>query len=455
MGEQKTKKEKRVPRKPEEIEQRRRLLNYITPVRNAARKAREAAIKAEKAARETARKALKEPGKTVLAIQKISLGLKLAPLAIVSGCGPLDEPHRPPSPNQEIPKIPIKEAKYWWPAYVVISGQLKDVSLGFTEETKPYDASKMYSSPDSIPQDMRKKGRDAIGKALDFSKYFLRDDVYKNLVKDNVFWPVRGTEVLPGAAAMIVWAAHGFRIVGPEGSEIAACYEGCQEYKQTVYFPLERGGAVLHELLHDSWSLLSDQDKKRFTKLAIEFFNAYARNWQQDELLSKIWGGEYPDPNNPDQTISLGFKQWLTGPELDNWTNERLGTLDENTKNNIKQAIREYVNIFSNIVDLRTHGTTEKERAGFLVGEGYPLMGANYGIMNQIYYGESPAATETKSIPVFMSSIYKKILKDGLVDQLTTDGSGYFTDLKKFYEFKSYLRDFVDYMIARYPELQP
>jgi len=451
MGEQKTrKKEEAVLPKPEE--KQRRLPTYVK-IRKAAGKAAERYAKAAKraalSAKEAAKKALKEPAKTVLGIQNAQLALRLAPLAIVTGCGPLEEPHRPPSPNQEIPKIPVKEAKYWWPAYVVIGGTLKDVSLGFTEESKPYDASKMFSSPDNIPQEMRKKGRDAIVKALDFSKFFLKDDVFDRTVKDNVFFPVQGIT----SGGWIVWAATGFRMVGPGGEEIAACYEGCPEYKQMVHFPIETGTAVLHELFHDSWSILTDSDKKQFTKKVIEFYNAYAQNWRQDELLSNLWGAGRPDPNNPDQTIPFGFKQWLMGPELDDWANTRLTALDDDSKIRVKQAIREYLHIFSDIVDLRTHGTSEKDRAGFLVGEGYAYMGANFGLMKQIYNGQT--TTEQKSIPAFISPTYRKILKDELIDQLTTDGSGYFTDLKKFYEFKSYLRDFVDYMIARYPELQP
>jgi len=452
MGDQKTRrKEEPAPSKPEEKKQERRLLTYIKPVRKAAQRARKEARKTAQAVRESAEKALRKPVKTALRaalkIQETQLVLRLAPLAIVSGCGPFEEPHKPPSPNQEIPKIPVKEAKYWWPAYVVINGQLKDVSLGFTEETKPYDASKMFSSPDSIPQEMRKKGRDAISKALDFSKFFLKDDVYNRIVKDDVFFPV-------ASGNWILWAATGFRMIGPEGEEIAACYEGCPEYQQMIHFPSETGTAVLHELFHVSWSLLTESDKKQFTKKVLEFYNGYSQNSRQDELLSGIWGGGRPDldnPDNPDQIIPV-FKPFLTGPELDDWANEKLTTLEDDSKTRVKQALRDYLRIFSDIVDFRTHGSSEQNRAGFLVGEGYSYMGANFGLMKQIFDGQTP--TEQRYIPAFISPTYRKIMKDRLVDQLATDGSGYFIDLKKFYEFKSYLRDFVDYMIARYPELQ-
>ncbi len=410
----------------------------------------------------------------IVGIGEVALVATMLPLVIVgslSGCGPAEAAPTPSPPAQssQIPAPPASssaspqtrpaprnEDLHWFPAFIVRNGQLADVSVGYTDETMPQGLQTYpwAGGAPQIPQGARDEGRTSVNQGVDFSRFFFRDSVFGPLVGNDVFFAFPGSDSGGSQGGV-----GGYRILGPDGREMAACFEGCPEYQQAISLGAQGGGHVIfHELLHDAWgSVLSDDQRSGFLANARTFFNALGSDWRSDALIGAIYRGIYytsPEAGNTDSYSNVSFTPLQqSSAELDAWAAERLGPLDQATRDSIKGGIAAFLRIHSDIFFDRTYRASDDDRANFLNVEGFTYTAAGAGnLLQEVYEGK--ALSGSRWLPQFLSGAHRTLLREELVDQLAEHGGGYFDSAERFAQLRPYLADFASWMVSRHPELQ-
>ncbi|MFH0884964.1 MAG: hypothetical protein V1861_04600 [Candidatus Micrarchaeota archaeon] len=413
-------------------------------------------------------------------VTRPALGLLLLPLTI-QGCGPAPETTTgmqrsvsaaptttapaPPGQREAPPPQRQYEARWWWPAYVVRNGQLTDVSLGYPEEFWPFPPEvQRYESPDLIPQRVREDGRRTVADALAFSSFALGDSAYQAVAADTIMFPVQG----PGGS--ISWGVGGFRIVDMAGQQGVACYEGCPEYGHTITFRMggagdwQTGRVILHEMLHHEYNSLSTSSQEAFQRHTRLFLNAAGSDWRMDQTLNAIWYGAYstgPGENdtkwvegvNPNDISGGTFRPLsYADDELNTWAAARLGTMDSQTRERVTAAIKAFLRIQTYIMGGAGYAPSEADRDGYVIGEGFPRFGANYGAIGDLQGGRP--VTSFSNMPAFMAPEYREIMRGNVIDATVNHGEGYFDSPERFTnELVPLLRDFVGWMGQRHPEI--
>jgi hypothetical protein len=402
-----------------------------------------------------------------------SVGLLLLPLS-VAGCGPAPEmaeispqqksgtPSASPTASTETPKKDYKP-DYWWPGFVLRNGKMTDVSLGFPKEFFPPDLTQ-YDSPDKIPQDMRKDAEKTTADAIGFSKFALKDSAYGAIAPVTVFFPFVGS-----GGGSTNYGVGGFELVDANGKVVAACFEGCPEYQDEIFYSMgsgsmgyDTGRVVLHEMLHHAYWLISDEERTRFGDFAHTFLNATGSSWRDDEVVQAIYYGAYdtgPDTSawlkgvDPKDISNGAFKPIAySDAELDAWATQKFGSSSTTEATNAKAAIKSYMDIHSSVMGAQGYKESDADRDGYVIIEGFPRFGANYGPMGTLYDGK-PSSTQSR-MPAFMGPLYKSVMKDDIVDQTVAHGGGYFDAKDKFNnEFTPLLSDFISWMKQQHPEL--
>lgn len=394
---------------------------------------------------------------------KTALILVLSPVALVSGCSSetaiasqrwqgnrgKDEYEDAGTNDSGLLKDAGLTGKLeWWPGYMYDSesDEVVVVSLGFKPgyfcETSP-----CYASEEEITQSLRDDGRLVIRATVDFSRFFIKDAAFDAAAANNIFVIQPSLDV----AGAYGGGQVGFVIRSESGHDIANCFDGCYEYERVR---LKKGSerVIFHEMLHDVWfTYLTDIQKEQHATNARLFFNALGKDAQADERIGAIWRGAHHNPNNPGSMVKLPFQHHLEGSELDDWAADALAGMGEPEANAVKQAIRAYLEIHSEIAFARTVGMNDEDRDHFIVAEGFAYMGANYPVLDELYDQSQDAGT--RYIPSFMRNGYSSFIKGGQLDRMLNDGNGNFSTVSAFNSFVPYLQSFVDWMKAKYPEI--
>jgi hypothetical protein len=348
---------------------------------------------------------------------------------------------------------------------VVRNGQITDVSLGYPEEFWPFPpGAPRYDSPDSIPQRMREDGRRTVADALAFSSFALTYSSYQAVMVDTIMFPVQG----PGGS--ISSGVAGFRLVEAGGQQAVACYEGCPEYGHAITFRMgsagdwQTGRVALHEMLHHAYGSLSAHGGEDFRRHARLFLNATGSDWRADQTLYAIWYGAYstgPGENDTRWVDGVNPADPWTGTfrplsyatdELDAWAAARLGTMDSQTRERVKAAITAYLRTHAYITGGMGYAPSDEDRDGYVIGEGFPRFGANYGAIGDLQAGRP--VTSFSYMPAFMAPVYREVMRGNVIDATVSHGEGYFDSSERFSnEFVPLLRDFVGWMRQRHPEI--
>jgi hypothetical protein len=159
------------------------------------------------------------------------------------------------------------------------------------------------------------------------------------------------------------------------------------------------------------------------------------------------------DPDNP-WSASNDFKPFFSNNEsLDSWADERLVHLDPEERERAKAAVNTYIYASQRVAGEYTYNLDAEARAQHLEIEGFAYLASDYTLIEEMASGTE--SSDKGHIPTFMAGTYRAMLKDEVVERLDMDGAGYFQDERTLTEeFTPLLRDYVEWMKARYPQLQ-
>jgi len=406
-------------------------------------------------------------------IAKGALAIAALPLIIVgyiSGCGPAGEVAQPRkderaelAPPEATPveraqdggaheEAPRNEELLWWPAYILKDGKLTDVSVGFVSDKAPFPAESMYGWADGgprIPPESWEAGREGTESWLSIAGMVFRKEEYERITGDMLFSA----------------GVHGFKVVG-EGQDEVACFDGCPEYTQTISYLTSGPGVLIHEFLHDAWGDLSQEQIDGFVADSQSFFNAASQDWRGDQVLRAITSGTYRinpedkeevsylegfDKDDPFNAESVFTPIQYSDRHLQEWAEDRLQHLSPSERERAIKAMQSYLAMMSHIVGNHTVGMSQEGRADWLVFEGWPRMGADFGPFESLYTGKP---TDQESVmPRFMAVHYHPVMEATVIDSTSNTGQGHFESREEFDSFIPLAKDFVDYMENRFPEL--